>query len=370
MFHDIGRVEVRKDVVEVADEVYAAVGYRASVFSMIEGEDGIILIDTGQTTPGAAKEALAEFRKITDKPVKAIILTHSHGDHIGGIRVFAAEGDDPQIWATGNFGSESGTFSGAGLTINKKRGMRQVGALLPADKKINNGVAPAVPDNHEVRFAKTSEILPNRTLDDGRKKITIAGVEIELVAVKGETDDALYVWLPEKKVLFSGDNFYKSWPNAYAIRGTAYRDIRSWADANDTMLQEGAEVLVAGHTRPIMGAEKVKQALTDYRDAIHFVFDKTIEGMNKGMTPDELVDYVELPKNLAEKDYLREYYGNIEWAAQLSDHLIALDPEAGEPKLLKADALSALAEELITATGRNYYYTVAQELRKEVNPAK
>lgn len=418
--------EFRKDVVEVADDVYAAVGYRASVFSMIEGEDGIILVDTGQT-PEAAKEALTEFRKITDKPVKAIIFTHSHGDHIGGVSIFAAEGEDPEIWAMGNFGSESGTFSGAGLTINKKRGARQAGALLPADKKINNGVAPAVPDDHEVRFAKTSEILPNRTLEGGRKKITISGVEIELVAVKGETDDALYVWLPEKKVLFAGDNFYKSWPNAYAIRGTAYRDIRSWADANDTMLQEGAEALVAGHTRPIMGAENVKQALTDYRDAIRFVFDKTIEGMNKGLTPDELVDYVKLPENLAEKDYLREYYGNVEWAvraifqgylgwfdgnptnlfslspkdeaermaklaggegallenaqtalkegdaqwaAQLSDHLIALDPQAGEPKLLKADALSALAEELITSTGRNYYYTVAQELRKEAGSAK
>ena len=56
--------------------------------------------------------------------------------------------------------------------------------------------------------------------------------------------------------------------------------------------------------------------MTDYRDAIRFVFDKTIEGMNKGMTPDELVDYVKLPARLAEKDYLREYYGNIQWAVR------------------------------------------------------
>ncbi|MFC7337806.1 alkyl sulfatase dimerization domain-containing protein [Haloferula chungangensis] len=418
--------EFRKEAVKVADGVYSAVGYRASTINMIEGDDGIIIVDTGQT-PGAAKEALAEFRKLTDKPVKAIIFTHSHGDHIGGASIFAAEGEDVDVWARENFGSESGTFSGAGLTIHRPRGSRQAGALLPADKKINNGVAPAVPDNHQVRFGKTSEVMPTRTFESGREKLTIAGVKVELVAVSGETDDALYVWLPEKKVLFSGDNFYKSWPNAYAIRGTAYRDIRSWADANDAMLQEGAEALVPGHTRPIVGAENVKQALTDYRDAIRFVFDKTIEGMNQGMTPDELVDYVKLPAKLAEKDYLGEYYGNVEWAvraifqgylgwfdgnptnlfplspkdeaermaklaggkeallvqarlalknndaqwaAQLSDQLIALDPEADEPKLIKADALSALAEELLTATGRNYYFTVAQELRKEVETQK
>jgi uncharacterized sulfatase len=161
--------------------------------------------------------------------------------------------------------------------------------------------------------------------------------------------------------------------------------------------------------------------LTNYRDAIRFVFDKTIEGMNQGMTPDELVDYVKLPPKYADKDYLKEYYGNVEWAvrsifagtlgwfdgnpttlfslpireeaermaalaggkgklesaavraleskdyqwtAQLCDHLIALDPTALNPKLLKAEALEGLAENLLTATGRNYYLTSAQELRK------
>jgi uncharacterized sulfatase len=227
-------------------------------------------------------------------------------------------------------------------------------------------------------------------------------------------------------VLFSGDNFYKSWPNAYAIRGTPYRDIRSWAEADNKMLNEGAEFLVPGHTRPIIGKATVAEALTDYRDAIRFVFDKTIEGMNKGLTPDELVDYVKLPARLAEKDYLREYYGNVEWAvraifggylgwfdgnpsnlfplspgeeaqhivqlaggvdallaqartalrngdaqwaAQLCDYLLALQPDAVEPKLLKAEALENLAEALLTATGRNYYLSVAQQLRAEADSA-
>jgi uncharacterized sulfatase len=268
--------------------------------------------------------------------------------------------------------------------------------------------------------AGTGRVDPTHTFSESRKRLEVSGVTLDLVSVSGETEDALYVWLPDKKALFAGDNFYKSWPNAYAIRGTPYRDIRSWADANDSMLNEGAEFLVPGHTRPIIGKAAVTEALTDYRDAIRFVFDKTIEGINKGLTPDDLVDYVQLPARLAEKDYLREYYGNVEWAvraifdgylgwfdgnpsnlfplspkdaaqriaklaggeevllqqarealnagdaqwaAQLCDYLLALNPDASQARLLKADALESLAEQLLTATGRNYYLSVAQDLR-------
>ena len=421
--------EFREEVIKVTDGVYVAVGFGVSPSSMIVGIDGIIIVDTMIDTDSAAK-ALAAFRKVTDKPVKALIFTHAHGDHTGGARVFVGD-DKPQVWARSNFGAEDGAYTSAGLTIQNERGARQGGFKLPPDQRINNGVAKAYWPKRggEVFGAGSQRVEPTDTFAEPRKSLEIAGVKLDLVAVSGETVDALYVWLPEKKVLFSGDNFYKSWPNAYAIRGTPYRDIRSWADADDLMLKEGAEFLVPGHTRPIIGKAAVAEALTDYRDAIRFVFDKTIEGMNQGLTPDELVGYVKLPARLADKDYLREYYGNVEWAvraifqgylgwfdgnpsnlfplapkaeaqriaklaggdaalleqvrqalkngdaqwaAQLCDHLLALDPTAREPKLIKADALTALAEKLLTATGRNYYLTVAQELRAqtEKNPAR
>lgn len=413
--------EFQEEVLQVADNVYVAVGFGVSPSSMIVGTDGVIIVDTMIDTD-SAERALAAFRKITDKPVKGIIFTHGHGDHISGARAFIGD-EPPQIWARDNFGVEGSTFKGALLTIQNVRGVRQGGFKLPPEQRINNGVAKAYyPKRGGEVFSGGGDqkVEPTHTFSEPRKQIEIAGVKIDLVAVEGETADALYVWLPEQKVLFSGDNFYKSWPNAYAIRGTPYRDIRSWAQANDIMAKEGAEVLVPGHTRPITGKDEVHQALTDYRDAIRFVFDKTIEGINKGMTPDMLVGYVKLPAELAEKDYLREYYGNVEWAvraifdgylgwfdgnpsnlfplppeqeakrmaklaggeaalldlarqaladgdaqwsAQLCDHLLALDRQAREPKLIKADALTVLAENLITATGRNYYLTYAQELR-------
>ena len=307
--------EFAREIIQVTDDVYTAVGYSVQPVSMIIGIDGIIIVDTGMDTASAEK-VLHDFRKVTDKPVKCIILTHAHGDHTGGVPVFSREGNPP-IWARVDFGRESDTMKSVGLTINFARGARQGGFKLPREKRINNGVAQAYyPERRGKVFGSSETIKPTHLLSDARKEIEIAGIKLNLVAATGETYDALYVWYPAKRVLFSGDNFYKSWPNLYPIRGAPYRDISEWADAVDKMLKEKPEFLVPGHTRPIIGKHRIKTVLTDYRDAIRFVFEKTIEGMNKGLTPDQLVDYVQLPDRFKDKDYLQPYYGNPEWAVR------------------------------------------------------
>jgi len=251
--------------------------------------------------------------------------------------------------------------------------------------------------------------------------LSVAGIDLELVAATGETKDALYVWFPAERVAFAGDNFYKSWPNLYAIRGTAYRDIISWANVNDRILQERPVAVVGGHTRPIIGEKEVHETLGNYRDAIRFLFDKTVEGINKGLTPNQLVEYVVLPEKYQKLDYLLPYYGNPEWAiraiftgylgwfdgnasnlfplsdteeaerlakvaggvdglmeladaaitekdyqwaTQLCDYILALAPENKAALLNKADALTKLAENILTATARNYYLSSALQLRK------
>ena len=410
--------EFEKEVIEVAQGVYTAVGFGVSPTSMIVAESGLIIIDT-QIDSATARAVLEEFRKITDKPVSAIVLTHGHGDHTGGLGVFASAGEGVQIWAREDFNKETRTFADAGLTVQGTRGARQGGFLLEPANRINNGVAkPYFPKRGGEVFAAV-DTKPSHFLSGDRQRIKVGGTEINLVAATGETYDALYVWYPEERVVFTGDNFYKSWPNLYAIRGTPYRDVLAWINSLSMMIEENPKHLVGGHTRPITGEEQATTTLTNYRDAIQSVFDQTIAGMNRGLTPDELVEVVELPEKYAQLDYLREYYGNIEWGvraifsgylgwfdgnpsnlfplspneeaiqlaalsggaanlfknaresldtnpqwtAQLCDHLLALSYRVDDVKHLKADALERIGGKILTATGRNYYFTVAKQLR-------
>jgi uncharacterized sulfatase len=412
--------QIQEAIIQVADNVYTAVGYSVSNSSIIIGDDGIVVIDTGMM-PESAEQIVSEFRQITDKPVEAIIFTHSHGDHTGGASLFFGK-DRPQIWAHANFGSESRQLKAAGLTFQGVRGARQAGFRLPPELRINNGVAPVrYPKRGGSVFASGKGVAPTHFLEDDSKRIVVAGIELDLVSSPGETNDQLFVWYPRAKVLFAGDNFYRSFPNLYAIRGTPQRRVRLWAESLDRLLSKDAEVLVGGHTNPVMGADTVEQVLTDYRDAVRFIHDKTVEGMNRGLTPDQLIEYVKLPEHLRSKEYLQPFYGHPEWGvrsvfngylgwfdgnptnlfrlspkeramriaklvggtqellaqakgafaaddaqwtAELTDYLLALDPDHREARLLKADALTRLAKDCVNATARNYYLTVAQELRK------
>jgi len=302
-------------VVKVAEGVYTAVGYSVSNVSMIVGDEGVIIIDTGLDMPGAAKIA-KQFQKITDKPVKAIIYTHSHGDHTGGTMAFIGK-KRPQIWARSNFGSESKPWDDGGITFHRVRGARQGGFKLPPEQRVNNGIAPAqYPKRGGEVFGSAKDTSPSHTFDGQKKQIQVAGVTLDLIAAPGETNDGLCVWFPEKKVVFAGDTFYRSFPNLYAIRGTPNRDVRLWAESLTAMTKLNARSLVPGHTLPVIGENDVKQVLVDYRDAVQFVHDKTVEGINKGLTPDQLVEYVKLPEHLAKKDYLQPFYGKVEFGVR------------------------------------------------------
>ena len=120
------------------------------------------------------------------------------------------------------------------------------------------------------------------------------GIDLELVRAPGETPDHIVVWYPEKKVLISGDNFYRSFPALYPPRGSAYRDFDAWADTMDLLMSFGPDVLGPGHTKAVFGADAIKDALTDYRDAIRHIVNETRNGMDAGLTIDELAASVKL----------------------------------------------------------------------------
>jgi len=268
----------RKEIIQLADNVYMAFGYAASNVYMIVGTDGLVIIDTTETT-AAASNILAEFRKITDLPVTSIILTHSHRDHVSGASVFAGD-NAPQV-ITSAMGSEDPLIEETphprATKAMQARTKRQFGiGLSYPDEIIGIGVGPG---DRPLQGMGAGMMEPTRLISDARTSVTLAGVDLELVMAPGETPDHMVVWYPESKILFSGDNFYRSFPNLYAIRGTAYRDFDGWADTMDLLMSFQPEVLGPGLTKPLFGADTIQATLTDYRDAIRHVVTETRNGM-------------------------------------------------------------------------------------------
>jgi len=411
--------EFDRVVLQVADNVYVADGYGVSPITMVVGQDGYFIVDAG-VDPGLSRLARAEFEQRTHLPLQAVLFTHGHHDHVAGASAFVAPGEPVDVWAAGSFGAEDRWQDEAGLRIQHVRGRRQSGVTLPAAKRINNGIAPAfVPQRAPAPGQAAEPVRPGK-LVEGPTEIEIAGVKVHLSLSPGETEDSMTVWLPQQRVAFAGDNFYKSWPNLYAIRGTGYRDVLAWIRSIDAIRAMKPRVLIGGHTKPIVGESEVDTVLGNYSRAIRHVFDETIKGMNAGRTADELASSIRLPPDLAELDYLRPYYGHPEWAVrsifgaylgwfdgnptnlfrlppveearrvvalaggtsaveaaankaiaegdtqwglQLLDRLLALEPDDRALRQRKAAALEAIAEGTLTATARNYFLSYAQELR-------
>ena len=400
--------------VKGTNNIYVAIGFGLANSIMIEGKDGLIIVDTMESRE-AATNVLSEFRKITQKPIRAIIYTHNHADHIFGAEVFAAEGN-PEVYA------HETTLYYINRILNKMRpsigirSMRMFGNFLDKEGLVNAGIGPHLSIGPE---STVGFVHPTKTFSD-TLEAEVAGIKFKLVHAPGETNDHIFVWLPEQKVLIPGDNFYWTFPNLYTIRGTPFRSLQQWYRSIDKMRDLNPEVLIPSHGRPNMGSEKIRKILTNYRDAIQFVHDQSIRGMNMGMTPDELVEYVVLPPHLRSLPYLQEFYGKSSWSAramfsgnlgwfdgdsanlqpltrlkqaeliariaggeaelmkhaeealkngeyqaalQLTGHLVRLKPNNQQAKDIRVRALIALGEREINPNARHYYLTEALEIR-------
>ncbi|MBM3289145.1 MAG: MBL fold metallo-hydrolase [Candidatus Hydrogenedentes bacterium] len=300
----------RKGVEKVTDGVYVAIGYGLANSILIEGDDGVIIVDTLEGRAHAI-EAKAAFDTITTKPVKAVVLTHNHADHVFGGTVFT--GNDPNIpvyahETTASYIDRIVNVVRDGIYV---RSMRMFGQMLPEDRADNSGIGLRLHYTPEdIALARPTNTFAD-TLD-----VTVAGVRMVLVHAPGETPDQIVVWLPDKKVLLPADNIYQAFPNLYTIRGTSYRDVMEWVNSIDAMRDLGAEFLVPSHTRPLVGRDAIEETLTAYRDAIQFVHDQTIRGLNLGKTPDELAQSIKLPPALAAHPWLGEYYGTVAWSVR------------------------------------------------------
>ena len=403
--------QFRKSIVELAPGIWTAVGFAASTQHFIDGDTSMTVIDTSEST-GAAKNVLAEIRKLTDKPVGRIIYTHSHRDHISGAAVFA-EGRDIPVIANQRFKSDLIGQNGGEIAPHQalnRRTAAQFGIGLSRQERVSLGCGPG---DRPMEGLGAGFVAPTISVGEDRE-FDLDGVRAQLIMAPGETEDHMAVWLEEAGVLIPGDNWYHAFPNLYAIRGTPYRDFAAWADSLKLLEGLGAVVLAPGHTMPVFGKDQVSEVLPTTREAILYVMRHTADGMNKGLSVDDIVATLRLPQDIAGKPWLGEFYGkagwsarafatgtlgwydgnptnlgtlssaqraahmatlsggpealmaaaratgDLQWRLELCDHLIAL----GEPaEMLKAETLETLAEDEINATARNTYLWHARRLR-------
>ncbi len=222
--------EFKQEIIKVTDGVYVATGFGLANSILLEGQDGVVIVDVMESVE-AAIPVKSAFDNITKKPVKAIIYTHYHADHVFGAGIFT-ENKNMDVYSHKKTLDELDRVTAVTQEITYKRAMRMFGTFLKNGELENCGIGPFLKFNDKTTM---SYIRPNKTFSDETLKVSIADINLELLHAPGETDDQIVVWLPDKKVLIGADNYYKSFPNLYTIRGTSYRDVLAWVRSLDKM---------------------------------------------------------------------------------------------------------------------------------------
>ncbi|MGB4072518.1 alkyl/aryl-sulfatase [Pseudomonas sp.] len=352
-----------QNVYKVADNVYSAVGWQLGNVVMIEAPEGLIIVDTGESV-SESRKIMAEFRKITDKPVKAVVYTHFHPDHINGVKAFVSEeqvkSGEVQIYAQETLQENVVT---QGALVGPILGLRSgytFGAALPASdtEGMNGGIGPLA------KVEASTFIAPTITFKD-KLDTTIAGLPVQFLHAPSEAPDEIVLYLPGNRVLISAEvDQGPTLPNIHTLRGTKFRDPVLWVNSLDKLRAFQAEHMVPLHGRPVSGAQKVEEVLRMTRDGIAYIHDQTVRWMNKGLTPDELVEKVKLPPHLAGyTPYLREYYGTVKHSVRqiyqgylgwFQGDPVALDPIPPKEKAKRLIELMGGHDKLLLSAGEAY----------------
>ena len=409
---------------QVTDRIYQIRGFDAANMTLIEGDTGWIIVDplTATETVRAAMEVVD--RHFGKRPVKAILSTHSHADHFGGIRALASEDDlasgKIRFVAPAGFIEEAASENVIAGNAMSRRAFYMFGNPLPrtATGNIDSGLAKGV------AFGTISLLTPTDLITATGQKLLLDGVTFEFQNVPGAEAPAEFIfYLPEFKALCLAEEVNAVMHNLYTPRGAKVRDALLWSrHLTDTLELFGDRMNLAfgSHHWPRWGREEAFEYISKQRDMYRFMHDQTVRLMNSGYTPTEISNMLDLPPSLRREFYNRNYYGTVShnvravynfylgyfdavpanlnplapvaraekyielaggegramanaqsafdsgeyrWVAELLNHLVFADPENEDAKNLLADAYEQMGYQAESGPWRNFYLTGAQELR-------
>ncbi len=417
------RLLVRAGFFQVSDRVYQVRGFDVSNMTIVVGDSGLIIIDplTSREAAGAALQ-LAR-RTLGDRPVRAVIYSHSHADHFGGVAgvVDAAEVSAGRVEIIAPEGFLEHAVSENVIAGNAmgRRALFQFGAgLTPGPEgqmSSGNGLALSV--------GTITLIPPTRTIARTGETLTIDGVRIEFqLTPQTEAPAEMNFFLPDLHVLCLAENANASMHNILTPRGALVRDAKAWADYLTEALRlygDRTDIMVTSHAWPRFGGARVRDFIASHRDAYKYLHDQTVRLMNAGYTDREIAEQVRLPEPLASRWFNRGYYGTMmhnsravyqrymgwydgnpanlnplppveegqrfvramggearvlaegqrafdegdyRWAARVPNQLVFANPENREARALLARTHRQMAYQAESAIWRNMYLVAANEL--------
>jgi len=409
---------------KVADGVYQVRGYDVSNMTIIEGKSGLIVVDPLTTRETAAAAFDLAQRHLGHKPVSAVIFTHSHLDHFGGIDAVLppdeAERKKVRIVAPRGFVEEAtseNVFAGVAMG---RRASYMYGLPLPRGERghVDTGLGKQ-PPRGSIGIAEPTDFV-----DHTPQEMEIDGVPFVFQYVPdSEAPAELAFYLPRVKAYGGAEIVTHNMHNLYTLRGAKVRDALKWSGYIDDAIRRfgDAEVVFASHHWPVWGNERVRGFLEKQRDTYRYLHDQTLRLANEGATPQEIAEQVELPEALRTNFANRGYYGTVRhnskavyqqyfgwydgnpahldplppaaagakyveaiggrdevmrkartaienadyrWAAMMLDHLVFAAPDDTEARELLASAYDQLGYQAESGPWRDAYLTGALELRQ------
>lgn len=427
----LAQLNAHAGLFEVSPRLYQVRGLDLANMTIIEGDDGLIIIDP-LTMAETARTALdLYYANRPRKPVVAVIYSHTHVDHFGGVRGVIDEADveagKVKVYAPSGFMEHVMSENVMAGNAMSRRAQYQFGSLLPRGEKgqVDAGLGKSTPSGGTVTL-----IPPTDLITEPLQTHTIAGLQVEFQLTPGtEAPAEMNLYLPQLKALCMAENATQMMHNILTPRGAQVRDAKAWSQyLDDSLARYGdkADVMFAQHNWPTWGGDRIRTLLADQRDMYAFINDRTLHLLNQGLTPLEIAEAIKkLPGSLDQKWYTRGYYGSLSfntravyqrymgfydgnpanlnplppvdaarrsveamggaaavlekmhtamasadyrWAAQLGNQLLFAEPDNADARKAQAETLEQLGYQSENATWRNMYLTGAMELRNGVPP--